>query len=371
MTMIQTSFISYSVGLHRPFNKPLKSLVWVCRFAKYYRARKNHDFYLDFFLWMLTAINKHRDEFDEEHGEGIIKPQNASIVLGLFSNLRYDEIKVLVRSTLTVRNTHENRLIYSSYKNTSYYVSLAKKLRLINSDRTLSVLGLKISNVHDYSFFNLAKGHRAYIFEALCPEFFDSLIILTQSYRFFRGNRPLEDSFFRAYLKQNKQEGGIRYITSFDKNYLDVLHTWVDNLQLSSISGMIRKMYSSVIEDLGLRERYDSIVRSTEDYYVNQFFKVVKLELQYERIRTAYDHLYKSGKAEFGFVNLYDIKKSFHLSYDSFNDLLNSYYDYCRHLEIILFSNTVSSIDTRRRFVVGGNSVLKIRIIKKSKYGIN
>ena len=50
----------------------------------------------------------------------------------------------------------------------------------------------------------------------------------------------------------------------------------------------------------------------------------------------------------------------------SFNELLNSYYTAYRHIEIILFSNTVSSIDMRRRFLVAGNTVLKIRIIKKS-----
>ena len=51
---------------------------------------------------------------------------------------------------------------------------------------------------------------------------------------------------------------------------------------------------------------------------------------------------------------------------ETFNDLLNSYYTQNRHKEIILFSNTVSSIDKRRRFIVDGQAVLKIRIIKKN-----
>lgn len=365
--MIQPSeSINNTIGLHRPFNKPLKSLVWVCRFSKGYKARKGHDFYLDFFLWMLKSISNQAESFDEQNADGIIRPQNAQMILCLFASSPYDEIKARVRSTLTDRPTNYDKLIYSSYKNTSYYITLVRKLNLINNRWNLNNLSSRLADVRDYHFFRLAEKHKEIIFQALCPRFFQHLIVLAQCNHLFRGERTLGDLFFRAYLKSSETEGAIRYITSFDKNYLEVLRHWVDILNLCKKNGVIRKSYLTQIESFGLKEKYDSIINGTEGFYLGEYQQRVKQEQQYDKIHKAYEQYYKKGEAEFGYVNLYDIKKAFRLSYENFNNLLNSYYTAYRHIEIILFSNTVSSIDQRRRFIVGGNAALKIRIIKKS-----
>lgn len=354
------------IGLHRPFNMPLKSLVWVCRFSKNYKKRKEHDYYLDFFLWMLRAVADHSDNFDEQNAEGMIRPQNAQNIMYLFSYYNYKELKVLVRSTLTFRPEEADKVIYSAYKNTSYYITLAKKVNLINNRGELTALGDELASVRDYHFFELSDKHRLIIFHALSFDFFDNLIIITQSQRLIRENKELSDSFFRAYLKHFESEGVIKYITSFDKNYLEVLNHWVKLLKLSTNIGSIRRMYLLKIDRLGLTSRYEEIVNKTNAFYSGDFRKRVKLEQQYDKIRLTYQKFLSKGQSEFGYVNLYDIKKSFRLSYESFNGLLNSYYATYRHMEIILFSNTVSSIDMRRRFLVAGNAALKIRIIKKS-----
>lgn len=354
------------IGLHRPFNMPLKSLVWVCRFSKYYRKRKGHDYYLDFFLWMLKAIIDHSDSYDEQNSEGIIRPQNAQNILCLFANYNYRELKALVRTTLSFRPDEADKVIYSAYKNTSYYITLAKKVNLINNRGELTALGGELASVRDNHFFKLSDKHRLIIFHALSSDFFDSLIIISLGQRLIRNNKELSDSFFRAYLKYYESEGVIKYITSFDKNYLEVLNHWVKLLKLITKIGTIRRMYLTEIDCLGLKSRYENIVEKSKAFYSGDFRKRVKLEGQYDKIRKTYGSLNMKGQSEFGYVNLYDIKKSFRLSYESFNELLNSYYTAYRHLEIILFSNTVSSIDMRRRFLVAGNAALKIRIIKKS-----
>ena len=115
-----------------------------------------------------------------------------------------------------------------------------------------------------------------------------------------------------------------------------------------------------------MTDKFEELIDKTEAFYTVVFKRRIKLEEQYDKIRSSYEQLQKKGLSEYGYVNLYDIKKSFRLSYESYNELLNSYYAAYRHIEIILFSNTVSSIDMRRRFLVDGKSVLKIRIIKKS-----
>ena len=361
-TEIQKSII----GLHRPFNMPLKSLVWVCRFSKHYKQRKGHEFYIDFYLWMLNTIFEHAEEYDEQNAEGIIKPHNAENILCLLAHHSYKETKTLVRSTLTFRSTEDDKLIYSSYKNTSYYITLAKKINLIDGRGKLNPIGEELASVRDYHFFDLSDKHRMILFRVLSSDFFDNLIVITQSQYLIKGDRVLEDTFFRAYLKHYESEGLIKYITSFDKNYLEVLRHWVIILNLCKVAGTIRKVYLSEINNLGLSSQYKSIVQNTKTFFVEEFKNRVKLEQQYDKIRATYERLHKSGHSEFGYVNLYDIKKSFRLSYESFNELLNSYYTSYRQLEIILFSNTVSSIDMRRRFLVSGNAVLKIRIIKKS-----
>ena len=363
---LQEKVENFVIGLHRPFNMPLKSLVWVCRFSKNYIKRKGHDYYLDFFLWMLNQMVEHSDRFEEQNAEGIIRPQNAQNILWLFANYNYRELKSLVRTTLTFRQEDIDKVIYSAYKNTSYYITLAKKVNLINNRGELTSLGEELASVRDYHFFELSNKHRLIIFQALSSDFFDNLIIITQSLHLIRDNKELSDSFFRAYLKHFESEGVIKYITSFDKNYLEVLNHWVKLLKLSTNTGSIRRMYLLEIDRLGLTSRYEDIVDKSNAFYFGDFRKRVKLEQQYDKIRSTYRKLHSSGASEFGYVNLYDIKKSFRLSYESFNELLNSYYAAYRNIEIILFSNTVSSIDMRRRFLVAGNAALKIRIIKKS-----
>lgn len=355
-----------AIGLHRPFNMPLKSIVWVCRFSKGYRRKKGNDFYLDFFLWMLYAINEHTGTFNEQNAEGVIKPRNAQIILQRFAGLSYAETKEKVRGTLSERITDVDKTIYSSYKNTSYYITLAKKVNFINNRGELTPLGSELAGVRDYHFFDLADRQRLIIFRALSRDFFEHLIVITQSHKLIKGDRILEDEFFRAYLKYIESEGVIKYITSFDKNYLEVLRHWVATLNLCAGSGAVRKVYLSEIERLGLTSQYETIVHNTETFFAEEFKIRLKQKEQYERIRATYEKLNKLGQSEFGYVNLYDIKKSFRLSYNTYNELLNSYYADCRRNEIILFSNTVSSIDMRRRFLVAGNAVLKIRIIKKS-----
>jgi hypothetical protein len=354
------------VGLHRPFNKPLKSLVWVCRFTKKYSQKKGQDFYIDFFLWMLEAICTQKKEFPIQNADGIVKYENAQRILSLFKNQDYSEIHKKVRSVLSERNTEEDRIIYSSYKNTSYYITLAKKVELIQTGARLTLLGEGLASIRDYHFFVLSDKHKDVVFRSLCPLFFDNLVIICRSNYYSKNYEKMAESYFRTYLKKNEEEGVIKYITSFDDNYLEVLRTWVDTLKLFTASGLLRLKYLKIVDEMGLRTHYEALISNTETFYKKEFQKFVKQEQQYDKIRKSYEYHYKRGEAEFGYVNLYDIKKSFRLSYDNFNELIDSYYTEYRHKEIILFSNTVSSIDMRRRFIVAGNAVLKIRIIKKS-----
>ena len=359
-----------TIGLHRPFNMPLKSLVWVCRFCKgispWTGSGTGRDLYIDFFMWMLKAVVQHESESSEQETLGVVKTGNARRLLEMFEGKAYEDVRKRVRETLRKRKCEEDRLIYNNYKNTSYYITLAKNVDLIDRRGVLSPLGEDLARVRDYRFFELSDKHRMLIFRALSREFFDKLIIITQGHRLVKGDKTLENAFFRSFLKRNGSEGLIRYITSFNDNSLEVLRHWVATLRLCTGAGTVRRMYLEEIALLGLKTDYETLMAKTEAFFDDEFKLHVKEEEQYQKIRDSYEYYQKRGLTDLGYVNLYDIKKRFRLSFETYNELLNRYYTQNRQKEIILFSNTVASIDQRRRFVVGGTAALKIRIIKKS-----
>lgn len=74
----------YLDGLHRPYNMPLKSIVWVCRFVKYMEDYSisilPSHFYGEFFRYHLHEVVK-RHEIDEDKYKGMVSISKAKIVL--------------------------------------------------------------------------------------------------------------------------------------------------------------------------------------------------------------------------------------------------------------------------------------------------
>ena len=50
------------------------------------------------------------------------------------------------------------------------------------------------------------------------------------------------------------------------------------------------------------------------------------------------------------------------MSFENFEKMLNDYYEHERKNQLILFSNTVTSIDKRKRFYIRNKPVVKIKI---------
>lgn len=127
---------------------------------------------------------------------------------------------------------------------------------------------------------------------------------------------------------------------------------------------------------MNFKKRYIKIIQSNNIYkeiYNNIFHdfcgfekNVLKLEDQkfvlFSKMKNSYDNNIKKGLHDQDFVNLYDIKKDFHMSFANFEKMLNDYYEYERKNQLILFSNTVTSIDKRKRFYIRNKPVIKIKI---------
>ena len=127
----------YLDGLHRPYNMPLKSIVWVCRFVKYMEDHSisilPSHFYGEFFRYHLHEVVK-RHEIDEDKYKGMVSISKAKIVLNwLQDKANIEELESAISKILDKRKNKEERIVYSTYKNTSYYITLAKKMRYLNS----------------------------------------------------------------------------------------------------------------------------------------------------------------------------------------------------------------------------------------------
>ena len=127
----------YLDGLHRPYNMPLKSIVWVCRFVKYMEDHSisilPSHFYGEFFRYHLHEVVK-RHEIDEDKYKGMVSISKAKIVLNwLQDKANIEELESAISKILNKRKNKEERIVYSTYKNTSYYITLAKKMRYLNS----------------------------------------------------------------------------------------------------------------------------------------------------------------------------------------------------------------------------------------------
>lgn len=353
------------VGLHRPFNKPLKSLCWVCMFARKWRKDQKDNFYYDFYAYLVKSIIKHR-KVTNPWSEGCVSVNDAEIVLKIISN---GNLRDRIRDILHQRNTVEDRLIYKTYKNASYYISLAKKMALIDSEYKLTKDGLELSYANR-NFYTLSKHEKRLILRFLLEANADLIIalILTKS-EVENGEYPTHLSLI--YQKSIGNDLDRKYVRSFRDNYLQVMISWISQLNIVKKNGGLKKEWMTFLQNYPeFYQKYLTQYSSYEEFKKNILKNELAKSKRYKKFLDSYYKLYDIGKTDLGYVNLYDIMSELKMGYNRFSKLLNEFYIENKKNIIILLSNTVSSIDKRRRFQIGDKVILKIRIIKKKEYEI-
>lgn len=137
-------------GLHRPFNVPLKQLVWVCTFIKTIWKNQRLDCKLSdvsylFFKHHVCELHK-RYKDGEQELEGLIQPKNIELIYAEINKLGLIELKELISQVLNKKRVlYLDKKIYSAYKNTSYYITLAKKLNFIDEKYSLTPEGYELA----------------------------------------------------------------------------------------------------------------------------------------------------------------------------------------------------------------------------------
>lgn len=355
------------IGLHRPYNKPLKSLIWVCRYIKSEYIKDNtQSLYISFFIYHIKSIiRNHKSNID--YTDGLISFDTAKYIHDNIINNNPD-FELYIKKILTNRISKDDKNTYSAYKNTSYYITLAKKLQLIGENNYLTQEGAELIASRS-SFYKLSKYESASIFKQLLRCDFENFITLLITHHASVKYKDSSISIFSDYILKKNGRSTYKYVKSFDKNYIIVMQSWIEQLGLLTKRGALKESYIEILKEENYFLKFVHIKDDFNEYLINNFMQRYKRGLLYKKLKEAYKQMINNGKHDCLFVNLYDIMSEFKMSFSRFNIFINHYYNENKTNDIILLSNTVASIDKRKRFNIDGIISLKIKIIEKKTYG--
>ncbi|TDP58862.1 hypothetical protein [Flavobacterium dankookense] len=357
----------FYISLHRPYNQPLKTTRWVCEFLNSKKENvKSSELNINFHLYLINKLHKLYSKNTPIDYNGLNSKLAIDSVFEHLSDLsKKQKIKLILDIVRNERNEGVERQIYSTYKAASYYVNFAKeKLQLIDSKSKLTKYGTELVNLKTRgSLFDLSSSEKLFYFNRLVQNDF-LLLISFCLFNKLEYKYKLKDIGGNHYDFLDKSFG-IRHFnytkTSLD-NYNTVRGHWINSLGVLDKRNKIRKKYMDVIfQNPQLKTWYNEINIKLDAYESDNF----KNKQNYSNLKKKFEDNYKNSLSEkkdvLGFVNLYDLKDGIKISHANFEIFLNLFYEREKSSKHIFFSNIVSSIDRRQRFVVRGVSVLKIK----------
>jgi hypothetical protein len=359
--------IPFLPSLHRPFNQPLKATKWVCDFIKLKQGEvKSSTLNLHFYLFLLNQLHRayHLQQIVEYNG--LPSKEAVDVVYALLKEYpnRTKKIEVIQNAIKAEREEPAQKQIYSTYKAASYYVNMAKdKLQLVSAQNKLTTEGEALIAIRS-GMFTYSTLERRFFFKAVLKADFLLFISLCffkrLSYEFeIKDYITLQFSFLDKYYHIKR----FNFTTMSLANYNTVRSYWIDTLGILNKHIFLKPTYLNIILADPQYSKWHSDLVEKFDKYKEENFKSLRIYLKHKQsFEKQYNGLLKKGKSDLGFINLYDIKKSFKLSHEPFQEFLNSYYDQEKGRKHIFFSNIVNSIDRRKRFNVRGIPVLKIKI---------
>lgn len=363
----------YIKGLHRPFNVSLKQLSWVCLFLyRFFGRRKYPPSSLSVSFWLFMIDETIRRGEDKKHDlQGTISFQTAKILkdewlFGKSYELIVKQITTLTGSDYQGREGGTNKNAYSTFKNASYYLTFAKKLGFVDCEALTSV-GLELVNAY-HNFYLLNNKEKHLIFAQILKYDGDYFLPFLIAKRIAKKSlAKTESTLHLIYLKSVKNKNFFNFVnSSMESNYDKVRDKWVEQLGLIDKYGRIRKEFHSEIMKSTYSDDFIKTQNDEESFLISYISKKKKNEKNYNTLEKRYEELVKQGKHDLGNVNLYDLKPVFQMTANAFSKMIESYIDDNRERIIVILSNTVASADSRKRFYIKNNPVLRIRLIRVS-----
>ena len=360
---------NYIDGLHRPYNIPLKEVVWVCTFIKNETKRLEKK-YLNVAFWKFF-IYSHIEQggITSDNDTGIISIEKALIVKQWIEKYpSLDNLSDAVSDILKKRNDKVEKIVYSSYKNTSYYITLTRKLGLLHGQWELTQDALKLVRINR-SFYGLSRSQKQIIFEKILQEDKDFILPILFSLWYEQRMPSVEDGdLVLRYLQEEEKFTFFKYIRkSILPNYYKVRRCWIEELEVLDKHKKLKKNPLKTIYKLFDRSKVQKDMDKFSEFASRFLVIENNNSKKFEKFEEQYYKLIQAGKSDSDYVNLYEMKKAFRLSFDNFEKLIVSYMIDVSMQKIVLLSNTVMSIDSRRRFIINGVPAIKIKILNKKK----
>ncbi|WP_288458575.1 hypothetical protein [uncultured Chryseobacterium sp.] len=322
---------------------------------------------IEFYLFLVSKLYS---EYNRNTNFELSGLSSKSAIFSVYDYLQEKKSKQekinLITDVLRCNDRNEvQKQIYSSYKAASYYVNLAKeKLNLLNSTNKLSLHGMELLSIRTQRHStNLTKAEKVLYFKLLTKNDFLLFISLCLFKKLeFKFNIENIENLYFDFINHFYGIKHFNYNNRSLSNYNIVREAWINQIQVLTKTNQIKSEYLKIIKNDPITSKWFTDLSLNFTTYVNENFKN---DRSFESKKLDFIKLYKKciddKKDVQGFVNLYDIKESIRISYIKFNEFISKFYEDERSKRHIFFSNIVSSIDGRKRFIVRGRPVLKIK----------
>lgn len=357
--------VLYIASLHRPFSQQLKTTKWVCEYISSFKNPiSSSNLNLNFYYYLILLLKKKYEKETPAEFNGL--PSDTAInniynYLKLKSKKEFlEEVPQIIKS----RNTPLEKQIYSTYKSASYYVNLAKdKFDLINDKNTLTSNGKELLTLRS-NFYKLSTSEKEFYFRRILDadfHLFITQLLFAKLEKKYSLKETIDEQL--EFIDKFLMISHFNFTSSSLTNYSIVRRYWADILNVIDANGNIRKKYIAIINnDIQFEKLFEELNTIFSNFEKKNFkFKKSYLSKK-KKFNQVYNKCIKSNISDLGFINLYDIKKQMHISYEKFQVFLNDFYELEKNNSNIFFSNTVNSIDRRKRFLIRTRPVIKIKI---------
>ena len=349
------------VSLHRPYHSPLWIARWVCEYVRFYVSEpdKKKINGAKFFIWYIYRLRKlyaKNDKINE-----YVSRKTIEEVCLYFDKLKssVEKEELLDGIMHAKRVTEIERHIYSVYKASTYAVNLAE-------DKLGLVLGKKLSDAGEQLHLSrtpntkITKEDKVILLRQILEKdyYFFVPYCLLQAYR-KEGINP--DAAIFAFSEQYYPVSRFDYTHCSHDNYTKVRHQWINQLSLLTTTNRLRNWVKNEI--VRLDSSLYQIVQEQVEKFVGARMKIMNRKNDLDDFYRVYKSLLNTSEGS-GYVNLYDIMITMHKGYERFNSLLQLYYDERSRKENIYLINIIATMDVRKRFIVRGKPVMKIKIQK-------
>ncbi len=362
-------------SLHRPFNTRLKTCKWVCTFAEEYDGS---NFKNDFFIHTIKFLYKHYTN-KKEGINGLPSKKTVEILYEyILKHPNIDTDLTRFGNPSKKNYTDIDKKLFSNLKAVSYYITLSKKLALIDSKYSLTDDGLKFSKLRSSSigFISLTSKEKEFLIQRILENdsvpflFSIKYYHLKKEYQLTHTELSETNNEFLKLLDSFLGIREFRYKQSSWLNYIKVRESWIEDLELLSQSSYT------------LKANYLKLIQSnTESKFIyNKIFKIMinfenslfKTLGNYRNFKLYLYQAYQIIKNDMffdniGYVNLYDIKEKLNMSFNDLEAMLNRLTTDESNRKKVFFNNIISAVDNRKRYNVKNTLVLNIRIKEELK----